>query len=91
MKVIRILVGLAFTTILAACTGTSGGTKYAMSDGVAAEPGSPEEIICTYEKVMGSHFKSKSCMTRARRDRIRNETQRAMIDMKGHTSAQPGN
>ena len=43
---------------------------------------SPEDIVCTYEKIVGKLIKKKYCYTRENRDALRAEAQKASKTLK---------
>jgi len=43
---------------------------------------SPDDVVCTYEKIVGKLIKKKYCYTRKKRDALREESQKASKTMK---------
>ena len=83
MKNTRVAALLLLASLLTACAGSPQSDSVATNAAPAttntpAEPGSPDELVCEYEKVTGSHFKKRVCMTRGEREQLRLQTQEAM-------------
>ena len=83
------------TIFIAGCvnnTDTSNSAKIAglPSSEVRVEKSqSPDEIICTYEKIVGKLIKEKYCYTRKKREKLREDSQKANKTMKSRDISSP--
>lgn len=93
MKNARLVASLLMAGVLTACAGTPqdesiAATAAPTASNKSAEPGSPDELVCEYEEVIGSHFKKRVCMTRGEREQLRLQTQEAMRSSPAPASTQ---
>jgi len=72
-----------FITGCASNSETSSVAQTATSSEITAtKENSPDDMVCTYEKIVGKLIKKKYCYTRKKRDALREESQEASKKMK---------
>ena len=57
-------------------------TTSSSSEVTATKEKSPDDMVCTYEKIVGKLIKEKYCYTRKKRDALREESQKVSKKIK---------
>ena len=82
MKLTHILAAAGAAALLAACATTDDGTSQnaQVAANANVESGSPDEMVCTNERVTGQMIPRRVCMTRAEREALRRAAEDAFQD-----------
>ena len=78
----KLVSGAALAALLAACATTDDGTSQnaRVAANANVEPGSPDEMVCTNERMTGQMIPRRVCMTRAEREALRRDAVESFDD-----------